>query len=83
MKLFLIIYAAGQIGGVAGPLPYDMAECEARRDEMRANQAQFFKDGINRETGKKATPEEMEGIKHLSFECEMRDEKPSLGDPRT
>lgn len=81
MKLFLIIYAAGHIGGFAGPLPYDMGECVARRDEMREDQRQFLSDGISRETGKKATAEEINGVRALRFECEMRDTNPSLGDP--
>jgi hypothetical protein len=30
MSLWMVIYAAGKIGGVIGPLPYDMVECRER-----------------------------------------------------
>lgn len=79
MKLFLVIYAAGHIGGVAGPLPYGMAECEARRDEMRANQAAFLADGINRKTGLPATAAEIDKVRLLRFECEQHDTAPVMG----
>lgn len=37
MKLFFILYTgAGLIGGVAGPLPYGIEECETRRAEYQA-----------------------------------------------
>ena len=30
MKLFMVIYVSGLIGGTIGPLPYDETECERR-----------------------------------------------------
>lgn len=33
-KLYLVIYQAGLIGGVAGPLPYGIEECGRRAFEM-------------------------------------------------
>jgi hypothetical protein len=30
MKLYIVIYLAGLIGGTIGPLPYDMEECQRR-----------------------------------------------------
>lgn len=81
MKLYLIIYTAGQIGGFAAPLPYDMAECTARRDDLRTSQAEVLADGIHRKTGMPATLEDLEGLRGISFECEERNEKPVLGDP--
>jgi hypothetical protein len=30
MKLYIVIYIAGLIGGVVGPLPYDEDECKTR-----------------------------------------------------
>ncbi len=79
MKLWLIIYAAGQICGFAGPLPYDMSECIVRRDAMRADQAAVLADGIHRETGEPATEEQLAGLRSLSFECELREIRPELG----
>lgn len=35
MKLWMVIYLAGKIGGVAGPLPYDLAECQSRIADMQ------------------------------------------------
>lgn len=81
MSLFLIIYTAGHIGGVVGPLPYDMAECLIRRDELRTMQADGLARGTNDKTGLPLTQEERDGINSLSFECEHREVKPALGDP--
>lgn len=37
MKLFFVLYSGtGLIGGVAGPLPYGVDECESRRSEYQA-----------------------------------------------
>lgn len=78
MKLFLIIYTSGQIGGSVGPLPYDMAECEIRRDELRVMNAAFISEGIDRSTGKAAPTKNIEIAKTLRFECEFRQERPKL-----
>ncbi|GAA4169183.1 hypothetical protein GCM10023069_25350 [Shinella granuli] len=55
MKLFLIIYAGSQIGGAIGPLPYDLAECQSKRDALRASQAQTIASGIHAREGRKLT----------------------------
>lgn len=34
MKLFMVIYVGGLVGGTIGPLPYDMDECERRMAEI-------------------------------------------------
>lgn len=44
MKLFIIIYVAGQIGGYAGPLPYDETECHKRIEEMVAGKTEQLKE---------------------------------------
>lgn len=36
MKIWMILIALAEIGGVAGPLPYDMDECLRRADETNA-----------------------------------------------
>lgn len=36
MKLYIVIYMAGLIGGTVGPLPYDEAECRRRIDALTA-----------------------------------------------
>ncbi len=36
MKLFIVIYIAGLIGGTIGPLPYDFKECKRRAAEKMA-----------------------------------------------
>lgn len=38
MKLFMIILLHGKIGGVVGPLPYDLEECERRAAEFQEEQ---------------------------------------------
>lgn len=79
MSLWLIIYTAGHIGGVAGPLPYDMAECIIRRDMLRAEQLETLNSGIHHGEQRPATPEELAGLRAISFECEQHAEKPVLG----
>lgn len=42
MKLWFVIYIGSQIGGSAGPLPYDMTECLRRAEAKNAEwQAQL------------------------------------------
>lgn len=79
MKLFLIIYAGSQMGGAIGPLPYDLKECHARRDELRASQTHAIVTGIHARDGRKLTPDELGKIKALRFECEYFSTRPSVG----
>lgn len=81
MDLWLVIYAGAHIGGAAGPLPYDMAECERRRDEFRALQSEVIATGYSKEQKRYATPDEMANIKAMRFECEYRPDRPVLGSP--
>ena len=79
MKLFLIIYAGSQIGGAIGPLPYDLAECQSKRDALRASQAQTIASGIHAREGRKLTTEGIGKLRSLRFECEYFGKRPSLG----
>lgn len=36
MKLFMVLYIAGPIGGTIGPLPYGMVECQQRAADLLA-----------------------------------------------
>jgi hypothetical protein len=73
MKLFLIIYAGTQIGGIAGPLPYGMDECEKRRDVFRAAQSEAVTTGYSKPYGRNLTSEELSKIRQIRFECEWRE----------
>jgi hypothetical protein len=66
MKLFLIIYIAGKIGGVAGPLPYDMAECQRRAASMWSE----LRPGVRTPMG--YTRDD------VKFSCEMHDTRPKI-----
>lgn len=79
MKLFLIIYAGNIIGGSAGPLPYDMAECERRRDEFRTLQSEAVRSGFSKEQNRQLSDGELSRIKDMRFECEYRENRPRLG----
>ncbi|NSZ57789.1 hypothetical protein FY145_07060 [Agrobacterium tumefaciens] len=79
MKLFLVIYAGSHIGGVAGPLPYGVDECERRRDQFRSSQAEVIETGFSKEKARALTEEEIAGIKAMRFECEWREFRPRLG----
>lgn len=80
MNLFLIIYAAGTIGGAIGPLPYDMDKCIMYRDEAREQRVDGLALGINVQTGLPMTDEERAGVESLSFECEYHENRPQLGE---
>ena len=79
MKLFLVIYAGSHIGGVAGPLPYGIDECEQRRDTFRNAQAQVIETGFSKEMGRYLTDDEMTNMKAMRFECEWHEFRPQLG----
>lgn len=34
MKVWMVIYISGKIVGAIGPLPYDVAECEIRKETI-------------------------------------------------
>ncbi|QNH72159.1 hypothetical protein P11VFA_004 [Rhizobium phage P11VFA] len=81
MKLFMILYTMGQIGGTAGPLPYDINECKQRAAALQANVTQIVAtgrstNGKNEEVG----AEDMEKFKTMRFSCEHRASKPELGE---
>lgn len=83
MKLFLILYTLGHVGGVAGPLPYDMAECENRIKPMNEDVKQVIATGRST-NGKNEVVEgkDMEVFKTMHFVCEYRpdNDRPKLGD---
>lgn len=66
MKLFMIIYLAGQVGGAIGPLPYGVEECRSRADELIASAD--------------PTVETPEGytLEDLRIACEFHEERPKL-----
>ncbi|WP_439618323.1 hypothetical protein [Shinella sp.] len=78
MKLFLIIYAGSQIGGIAGPLPYGMDECLKRRDALRTSHAEVLDTGYSEAQKRKLTEVEMSRMREMRFECEWRGLRPSL-----
>lgn len=74
MKLWIVIWMSGEIGGVAGPLPYDHAECMRRADEgNRQIQEQI------------ATGKDVEGnpvqdkARTLRWQCVEQPTRPKIG----
>ena len=67
LKLFLLIWVNGYIGGVAGPLPYDEAECLRRAADFQARA-----DAVGPNT---------EGYAELEFRCEWHAERPEMNLP--
>jgi len=78
MKLFLIIYVSGNIGGSVGPLPYELDVCVMHRDAMRANQSAIIASGGHKATGEKVSDDDMAILMSLSFECEYRSDRPDI-----
>ncbi len=81
MKLFLIVWAAGAVQGMAGPLPYEMEKCEeyARglfRDMHVQLQGGFYADG----TPIRENPGMAKNARTIRFTCEYRAERPEIGE---
>lgn len=77
LKIFMVIYISGHVGGSVGPLPYDMKECLARRLQPVSNieQAQkwtFIHHGIRRSDG--------DG-NEVKMVCEERADRPKIEAP--
>lgn len=74
MKLFMILVVSGQIGGVAGPLPYGMDECNRRANEYNAEFLEKSRDPAlatrARSIGWDGTP--------FVWHCVERDARPRL-----
>lgn len=68
MKLWAVLYLAGKIAAVSGPLPYDMTECLAR--------TKIFMEGGNRTV---TTPEGYT-LSDIKMECLETDIRPKLED---
>lgn len=68
MKLYMVIYIAGLIGGTAGPLPYGEDECHARADAMLVG------------TNDVETPQGY-SRKDIRFACEWHNRRPD-NDPK-
>jgi hypothetical protein len=80
MKVFLILYVGTKIGGVWGPLPYDMQECKRRAIERQNAVATMISTGKS-EDGTKILPADViADIRTWSVKCEIRYERPSLSE---
>ena len=64
MKLYLVVYTIGVIGGVFGPLPYDEPECRARA-------AEWTQEAV-------ASAAKLDMPMLLNFECEWHSKRPAL-----
>lgn len=76
MKLWLVVYMFGEIGGVAGPLPYDMVECRTRAAALQAGVAERIASGLNAK-GNPIT----EAGRSLRFVCVESPSRPESGKP--
>ena len=63
MKLFIVIYLAGRIGGTVGPHPYDYEECV---DRAAWQQTQCVEN-----------PASPYGCAEISFTCEWHMDRPA------
>ncbi|QIG76187.1 hypothetical protein EVC24_166 [Rhizobium phage RHph_I4] len=80
-KLFLIMYVTGQIGGYAGPLPYDKTECDSRAASLQEDADTVARTGLSTNGKNEAVSgKDLEMFKTMRFACEFRDIKPELGE---
>lgn len=75
MKLFLLIYMSGKLGGTIGPLPYGMDECmrNALALQQQAHTAAVTGKGAR---GNILTQKEIKRIGSMEFKCEYHDKRP-------
>ena len=66
MRLYIVIYLAGLVGGTVGPLPYDEAECERRVSAQMAS----LDRGVTTPSGYTADD--------VDLRCEWHTERPIL-----
>lgn len=81
IALWMVLYHAGQVGAVWGPLPYDMFECDDRRDQMNAEAQRIAASG-KAFSGDDLLPGDREKIADFRFVCEIRPDRPKLGEGR-
>lgn len=73
MKLWMIMTLFGNIGAVAGPLPYDMEECLFRVSIRQATVESMWDPDNAIFKGRIVTPDDIE------YKCVLQNERPQLG----
>lgn len=79
--LWLVLYHAGEVGGVWGPLPYGMDECAQRRDTMNMEALRISATGFTRQ-GDPVPEKNRKELADFTFVCLQQSERPELGSPR-
>ena len=72
-KLYMILYVGMKVGGFAGPVPYGLAECEARVAADNAELAAAIARGKDI-FGNPITDRQ----RSMRFVCEVRDTEPVI-----
>ena len=80
MNLYFVIYILGEVAMAAGPLPYDKAECELRREEQLA----FFNSEEGRAGIKQYSeehPDQAFTVDDIKIECVEAETRPEMKNP--
>lgn len=75
--LFVVIRVDGEVGGVAGPVPYGMRECLSRVVEMEQNRKKHVLSGIAAD-GTIIPDKNMKQMKAMRFLCERHLSRPTM-----
>lgn len=75
MKLFMVIYMAGKIGGTVGPLGVGMEECMLQTVYLNQQAQTALQTGLSIK-GDVLTDDEKKRIASISFTCEYHMERP-------
>lgn len=78
IKLWMIVLMGTHIGGVAGPLPYDMNECQRRAGELENARVEAMRSGIA-DDGSKIPEKNMKVFETMRFKCVEAQERPMMG----
>lgn len=80
-KLFLVIYKSNAVTGSVGPLAGTMEMCNKEKVEFDSDKLRFLLVGVTVD-GVPATPEQIAEARAMEFVCEIRNERPKIGEPK-
>jgi len=79
LKLWLILYVGIQIGGVWGPLPYEIDECKTRAATL-ATRVERIQQNPEIIAKMKAEGLDTDKLKQWRFECKHQDFRPFVNE---
>lgn len=80
-RMFLVIYDGKEVAGSIGPLAGTLEMCEVEKQKYDDDKKRFLLDGVTVD-GVKADPLLIAKVRQMSFSCELRTKRPTIGEQR-